>query len=269
MNATMLGLLRRWSIRHTRAAPRQSQWFAAGVVALLASVAHAAPVDVDADIIWDDNDARGKCPRVCSAKNLYWAGTWRKTGWAASYVCSCDDKAPPAAPPTRPGGASVFPFPMPGVPQVAPVAPAPVQVQFPGGTVLRYDYTDFHNAGDLRSASSPSYETCAGMCLAAPDCGAFTFAADQHNCYLKSGAGNLQRANAAASGVVMARGSAPPAVYPAMSPAPAPAPSCSIGSTQKCPGCSVTCAPGQTPVCDQAVEGVTSTCARNASCRCS
>ena len=64
---------------------------------LLACSARAAPVDVDADILWDDKDAQAKCPALCSAKQLHWTGTWRKVGWTERPVCACDDKAPAAA----------------------------------------------------------------------------------------------------------------------------------------------------------------------------
>lgn len=43
---------------------------------------------------------------------------------------------------------------------------------------------------------------------------------------------------------------------------------CSVGGSAKCPGCSVSCESGLRPVCRQAVEGVTSFCARDASCSC-
>lgn len=251
-----------------RAAALALVWMLLAFLALAADVASAAPVDVNVDIIWDDKDARDKCPRACSSKKLYWIGTWRKTGWATSYMCSCDDKAPPPpqAPPALVPG---MPMPVPGMPQVMPPAQAgPVQVQLPGGTVLRYDAIDFHNAGDLRSSSSASFEQCAGICLRSGDCGAFTYAADQQNCYLKAGAGNPRGAHSAISGVITARGPAGVVVLPVAPTVISPGGSCAIASTAKCPGCSVTCPQGKTPSCQNAVEGVTSWCARNASCRC-
>lgn len=141
----------------------------AGLLLLFANTQHAAPVDVDAQIIRNDDDARAKCPRVCSDRKLYWARAWHKTGSAASYVCVCDDRALEASEPLASPPAS----PPPGRPPVAP--------------------------------------------LSAPD---------------------------------------------------VKLPSCSIGGTTKCPGCSVVCGAKQTPVCDNAIEGVTSTCGRNAACSC-
>jgi hypothetical protein len=238
-------------------------------LALAAPLVLAAPVEVGADIIWDNADAANKCPQLCSAKHLYWMGTWHKTGWAETPVCACDDHPQPP-PPQLPPGAPGFPQGLPGMPQMAPVAPPPMH----NGAVLRYDNTDFPGF-DLRNFSAGSFENCADMCGASADCRAFTYAADQHRCYLKSAASSAQPAGAAISGVLQARGSPPPGAYPGgMQGGYAPMPpqmgtSCSVASTPKCPGCSVSCAPGQKAVCDQAVEGVTSWCARNASCRCS
>jgi hypothetical protein len=166
-------------------------------LALLAGLAHAGPVDVDADIIWGDDDAKGKCPNLCARKSLYWTGrTWHKTGWTDRPVCICDANAPP---PQQP----VFtPRPM------SPRPGAPVQVRLPGGTVTRYDFVDFQNTDDLRNVSSPSFEHCASICIASSDCGAFTFAANQQRCYMKAGPGNPRRAPAGFSGVITSRATA-------------------------------------------------------------
>lgn len=219
---------------------------------LLACSARAAPVDVDADILWDDKDAQAKCPALCSAKQLHWTGTWRKVGWTERPVCACDDRPPPsstAAPHVSLsiGGSSAG------------------SGSLPPGAVARYDHADFPGR-DLRDQSAASFEQCAAMCIGATDCNAFTFAADQQRCYLKSGMSGPAPTSTASSGVVNRTGSAGSA--PAAAPTAASGPSCSVGGTAKCPGCSVTCAPGQTPVCEHAVEGVTSGCARNTSCRC-
>ena len=173
-------------------------WAAVGL-ALLAGVARAGPVDVDADIIWSDDDAKGKCPNLCARKSLYWTGNWHKTGWADRPMCVCDENAPP---PQRPVSTPVL------HPQVHLTPPPPVQVRLPGGTVTRYDFVDFHNAGDLRNVATPSFEVCASVCIASPDCGAVTFAADQRRCYLKAGPGNPRGAPAGISGVVTSRAAA-------------------------------------------------------------
>jgi hypothetical protein len=168
---------------------------------LLSGLAHAGPVDVSADIIWNDDDAKGKCPRLCSSKSLYWTGMWRKSGWVAQYTCTCDANAPPQQPVSAP-------HPVLPLPQLHLTPPPPTQVQLPGGTVTRYDFVDFHNASDLRNVSSPSFEQCASVCIAAPDCGAVTFAADQRRCYLKAGPGNPLEAPSGVSGVITSRASA-------------------------------------------------------------
>jgi rubredoxin len=41
---------------------------------------------VDAGVIWNDGDAKWKCPRVCG--NGKWDGNWRHSG-AARSVCDC------------------------------------------------------------------------------------------------------------------------------------------------------------------------------------
>lgn len=223
---------------------------------LLAWSACAAPVDVGADIIWNDKDAQEKCPALCTAKHLYWTGTWRKVGWAESPVCTCDDKAPSAAVPHATAAPPV---------SFSIGAPAAVSGSLPPGAVVRYDNANFPDR-DIRNQPAASFEQCAAMCLGSSDCNAFTFAADQHRCYEKSGMSGTSPTNSASSGVVNRSGSAAGAPVPS---APtASGPSCSVGGTAKCPGCSITCSPGQTPVCEHAVEGVTSTCARNTSCRC-
>lgn len=221
----------------------------AACAAFLSFAVRAAPVDVDADLIWNDKDAQGKCPALCSAKGLHWTGTWRKVGWTDRPVCACDDKAPPAAVPPH-VSISI------GMPGAASNA-------LPPGAVTRIDNVAFPD-NDLRFGSAPSFEQCAAQCLGTPDCAAFTFASDRGSCHQKVHAGATVAAGAAISGVVNRSGP----VAGAAPPAPAAGPSCSVGGTAKCPGCSVTCAPGQTPVCEHAVEGVTSTCARNTSCRC-
>lgn len=219
------------------------------VTTLVSMGARAAPVDVNADVIWDDNDARQKCPRLCDAKHLYWIGTWRKVGWMDQPVCACDDKAP-SPPPSTPISVTIG---MPGSGMSA----------LPPAAVTRYDNTDFP-ANDIRNQPAASYEQCAATCLGAADCRAFTFATDQRRCYLKSGMSGTSPTNTASSGVVHRTTSAPAASVPL----PAAGPSCSVGGTARCPGCSVTCGPGQNPICEHGVEGAGGACERNTSCRC-
>ncbi|MBS0321222.1 MAG: hypothetical protein JSR18_11820 [Proteobacteria bacterium] len=215
---------------------------------MLASLVRAAPTDVNADIIWDDNDAKGKCPALCEAKHLYWMGTWRKVGWMDQPVCACDSERPP----------------QPAVPPVS------VSISIPGagmnalppGAVTRYDRADFPG-NDLRDQPAASFEQCAAVCLGSVDCNAFTFNDRLRNCYLKRGAGAPAYAGDASSGIVNRQGAPVGAAPPVAAGA-----SCSVGGTAKCPGCSVACGPNQRAVCDHAVEGVGSTCAKNTSCRC-
>ena len=237
-----------------------ARWLRAVALLILATVgglAHAAPVDVTAEVIWNDDDARGKCPQLCTAKSLSWTGNWRKTtDWVPSYVCSCDAQAA-----NRPG----IERPQPQYPQNV----RPQQQFLPGGSVTRYDYTDMRDTQPVRDFPPQTFEQCASACLADNQCGPFTFAANQQRCYLKSGHGNLQGAPQGFSGVVATRNVAGGGMpgQPAL-PSPSQGGSCGIASTQKCPGCSVACAAGQSPVCSNAVEGVTPWCARNAACSC-
>ena len=43
---------------------------------------------------------------------------------------------------------------------------------------------------------------------------------------------------------------------------------CSVGGTNKCPGCAVSCESGMRPVCTPPTDGFTSWCQSDASCRC-
>ena len=43
-------------------------------------------VEVNAGPIWNNDDANGKCPRVCSG--LQWDGQWNTTQWGVMSVCS-------------------------------------------------------------------------------------------------------------------------------------------------------------------------------------
>lgn len=178
-------------------------------LAVFAGSAHAGPVDVSADIIWDDNDAKDKCPNLCMAKSLYWTGSWHKVGWTDRPMCICNSNRPPPPPrvstPWPPQGQMAPPPAATPWPPHQNAGPPPTQIQLPGGTVIRYDFTDFHRAGDIRNFGSPSFEHCASVCLASPECGAVTYAFNQRRCYMKSGPGNARSAPASTSAVVMTR----------------------------------------------------------------
>lgn len=46
-------------------------------------------VDVPAGPIWNNKDARIKCPAVCTAAGGKWNGHWRTTIWGKASVCAC------------------------------------------------------------------------------------------------------------------------------------------------------------------------------------
>lgn len=43
---------------------------------------------INAGPIWNNNDARGKCPNVCGQNHMGWTGNWRTVGFNKS-VCDC------------------------------------------------------------------------------------------------------------------------------------------------------------------------------------
>lgn len=230
------------------------------LLALLAaaSLQPARAAEYEAGPIWSNDDAEGKCPNVCSRAGLAWDGGWRTIAYSRS-VCNCVGSS--------------------AIPPAYPVPP-----QYPPGyvgqpPVIRYDNTDF-TFGDLPGGRSNarSFEDCANQCLAEPRCIAFTLS-PARTCYKKSSTGNVQRVSGATSGFIAARGVAPPplnappgAIPPAMPPTMAPpiagANACSVGGTNKCPGCSVSCGPDQRPVCTSPIDGVAGMCQRDAWCRC-
>lgn len=46
-------------------------------------------LDVKAGPIWNNDDAKIKCPVACAAVNGQWDGQWRTTVWGRASVCSC------------------------------------------------------------------------------------------------------------------------------------------------------------------------------------
>lgn len=59
---------------------------------------------INAGSIWVNADAQGKCPKVCSNKQLGWTGDWRTVGFNKS-VCDC---APIAQSRTASGGPGTY-----------------------------------------------------------------------------------------------------------------------------------------------------------------
>jgi len=211
-------------------------------VLVAAGPAQAQVYPVEAGPIWSDADADGKCPAACDdAGGKLWTGDWRTP--VANRMSTCDCVVPGAAGPGYAGD----------------IAPATDRA-----SVARYENTDF-KGNDLPGAQTvASFDECTARCRATAGCVAFTINTFSMRCILKSALGKQRPAYAGMSGVLADRIAAPPG-------ASAPTPgggACSIASTAKCPGCSVACPPGRSPVCNHAVEGVTSTCAANATCRC-
>lgn len=61
---------------------------AVATMLLLLSAAGGAAKDVDAGWIFNDGDAKVKCPMMCSSAGGTWDGKWKQTGtW--SDTCSC------------------------------------------------------------------------------------------------------------------------------------------------------------------------------------
>ena len=132
--------------------------------------------------------------------------------------------------------------------------------------VTRYDATDFpqNDIGDM-AGSARSYEDCARRCLSDGRCAAFTFNLNNSACIPKSGAGAPQRNDRAVSGVVN-RAAEAGRPYPGAGAEASSA--CSVGGTRRCPGCSITCAGSQRPMCSAPVESPGGLCLREAECRC-
>lgn len=47
-------------------------------------------VDVPAGPIWSNDDAKIKCPAVCTAVGRTWSGQWVTTDWGKMSVCGCN-----------------------------------------------------------------------------------------------------------------------------------------------------------------------------------
>jgi Mannan-binding protein len=58
----------------------------------------AKVTDVEAGPLFDDAEAKARCPTVCKAP-LTWNGTWRTTKPTVMSVCGCAEPPPPPPPP--------------------------------------------------------------------------------------------------------------------------------------------------------------------------
>lgn len=218
---------------------RRLQWMSSIVLACGMAVAAHAQTTVEAGPIWDDADAVGKCPWACEqAGRPGWTGVWRTTVPNRMSLCECSDRA------------------------AVPAATA-------AGSVARYDNLDLPK-NDLPRSGAPvrTYDECAQRCMAEPACVAFTVNTYTAVCWLKAGVGAPRRSPVAMSGILTGRAPALPGAGSLAGNRNSGGGACNIASTQKCPGCFVSCPPGLTPICNNAVEGVTSTCTRDATCRC-
>ncbi len=54
------------------------------------NTANAGSLTVEAGPIWNNNDAKNKCPNVCKGKNAKWTGHWWTTVWGKMSVCQCE-----------------------------------------------------------------------------------------------------------------------------------------------------------------------------------
>lgn len=69
------------------------------LLALLLSLALSAPAlaqsyNVEAGPIWNNADAKAKCPRVCSGLGANWNGQWHTTRQGEMSVCACEKSSP-------------------------------------------------------------------------------------------------------------------------------------------------------------------------------
>ena len=52
--------------------------------------AEAAAVDIPAGPIWNNEDAKVKCPVACAAASRRWNGQWTTVIWGKQSVCGCE-----------------------------------------------------------------------------------------------------------------------------------------------------------------------------------
>lgn len=99
---------------------------ATGAAVFVSLSGSALAVDVNAGPIWNQGDAQGKCPSVCSNAKMTWNGNWTTTVPGQMSVCGCNPPAQPAATPV-PAQAATPPAQAP-----KPMMP-PAQPQMPQG----------------------------------------------------------------------------------------------------------------------------------------
>lgn len=59
--------------------------------ALVGFSGKAFAVEVQAGPIWNNDDARERCPRICEERGWRWTGHWRTTQRYRMSVCSCGE----------------------------------------------------------------------------------------------------------------------------------------------------------------------------------
>lgn len=61
-------------------------------LASLLATASRADENVSAGPIWNDNDAKARCPRVCDSAHGHWNGQWKTTRPGIESVCGCSPR---------------------------------------------------------------------------------------------------------------------------------------------------------------------------------
>jgi mRNA-degrading endonuclease RelE of RelBE toxin-antitoxin system len=59
--------------------------------ALVSFSGKALAKDVNAGPIWNNIDAKAKCPKVCTKVNCKWNGQWKTTQFNKNSVCGCGE----------------------------------------------------------------------------------------------------------------------------------------------------------------------------------
>lgn len=72
-----------------RRSTRRRPWIPA-LAMLAATASAAAALDISAGPIWNDLDAQGNCPGVCTSAGGSWNGNWVTTAPGQNSVCTCD-----------------------------------------------------------------------------------------------------------------------------------------------------------------------------------
>jgi hypothetical protein len=64
--------------------------YAISASALASPRLDAEDVDIPAGPIWNNEDAKVKCPVACAAAGLHWNGQWTTVIWNVQSVCGCE-----------------------------------------------------------------------------------------------------------------------------------------------------------------------------------